>query len=484
MGRHSTGKNNYSLSKGLIALISAVVLLVVAGAAWLLLRDSGSGDGGDAASGDQAQCVAGDLPLPVAAASTSIGEKFVSDYAASTPVVRDYCVKPELVGDLTTAAVYIAPQSPITDKELAAAGRSASTNEPPAVYATPVGVAVAAGGSTSDSPALPSILFPTGEQPEASVIAARHFAGTQEEAVDALNSQRVSTTADAASHQDKAVATAEDAAPEGRTFTPIDGAELVYSAIPLTTTDTVSEEQTRAAQAFAEEAGQAFLDSHGEVKGRTEVGDQVWAAAAPAGGVRVKDPAPADAPAPNSDAVAVGEPVDTLFLLDTSAAMSAYNDAAAAAIDGAVGELTSAGRSVALWNYSSPLSPGATKGYRANVAFTTDADALIGTAARFLNDGQPLTREAVSAAVDYAESEADADAPVRIVLITSGTDDPDNDYPEQALAAAQERGVTLSIVNAGGGGSDPALARAAEFTADAASAEALGPAIRAAAGLK
>ena len=164
--------------------------------------------------------------------------------------------------------------------------------------------------------------------------------------------------------------------------------------------------------------------------------------------------------------------------------MSAYNDAAAAAIDEAVGELTGAGRSVALWNYSSPLSPGATKGYRANVAFTTDADALIGTAARFLNDGQPLTREAVSAAVDYAESEADADAPVRIVLITSGTDDPDNDYPEQALAAAQERGVTLSIVNAGDGGSDPALARAAEFTADAASAEALGPAIRAAAGLK
>lgn len=484
MGRHSTEKNNYSLSKGLTALIVAIALLLVAGAAWLLLRGNSSGDGSDTAAEDQSQCVAGDLSLPVAAASKTVGEQLVSDYAASSPVVRDYCVTPQLVDDITDAAVYIAPESPITDNELSAAGRSAATNEPPAVYATPVGVATPAGATTSEAPALSSILFPTGDQPEASAIAANHLAGTEDEAVKALTNQRTRATAEAAAKQDKAVASAEDAAPEGHTFTPIDGTELVYSAIPLTTTDTVSEEQTRAAQAFADYAGKTFLDIHGDIKDQADVDNKVWAAAAPEGGTRISDSAASEGAGTEAEAATVGEPVDTLFLLDTSTDMWEYNDTAAEAIDGAVDDLTAAGHTVALWNYSSPLSPDANKGYRANVAFTDDAAKLTGTASRFINDGQPLTREAVSAAVDYAETEATAEHPVRIVLITSGTSDTGDDSPVQALAAAKDRGVSLTVVHVGDGETDSALADAAAYTTDAASTDGLAGAIRTAAGLK
>lgn len=482
MGRHSTGKNNYSLSKELIALIVAILLLLAAGAAWLFLRSNSSEDS-SAASGDQQECVAGDLSLPIAAANKAVGEKLISDYAASDPVVRDYCVTPTYEPDVKQAAVYVAPDSAITEDELSAARRSAATNEPPAVYSTPVGYSHS-GETEADAPDVDDILFPTSEQPEAAAIVAATLADSDEDAAAALTSQRTRTTAEAASKQAKIVATAEDSAPEGLTFTPIDGAELVYNAIPLNTSDTVNEEQTRAAQAFADYAGKTFLDSHGEMQETTSISDTVWAAAKPEGGARIADPGEATSNAKSADTGTTQiEATTTLFLLDTSAAMSEYNDSAADVLDGAIGELTGAGHSVALWNYSSPLTAGVNKGYRANVAFTTDSDKLTGTAHRFINDGEPLTREAVSAAVDYAESEASPEKPVRIVLITSGTADSGNDYPTRALAEAKDKGVSLTIVQVGANGTDEALAEAAEFTTDATNADALGPAIRKAAGL-
>lgn len=484
MGRHSTGKNNYSLSKGLIALIVAVIVLLAAIAAWLFLRDNTTGRGTDTAADEQPGCVAGDLPLPIAAANKAVGDTLIEDYAASNPVVRDYCVKPEIVDTIDEAAVYVAPRSPITDNELAAAQRSAATSEPPAVHATTVGVAAPDGDGDTDSPALDTLLFPIDEQPEAAAMVASHLADSDGEAVEALTDQRVGATSDVTAEKKKRVATAEDATPEGFSFTPIDGAELVYSAIPLNTTANVSEEQSRAAQAFADYAGKMFQDSHGGVQEQATVSEEVWAAAAPKGGTRITAQQSATDVDSGQNAEVTGEPANTLFLLDTSEAMSEYNDIAAEAIDDAIGELTSAGHSVALWNYSSPLSPGVNKGHRANVAFTTDQDALTGTASRFINDGTPLTREAISAAVDYAESEATPDQPVRIVLITSGTADSGDTNPEQTLEEAASRGVSLSIVNVGDGEPDSLLGSAAEFTTAATTADQLAPAIRAASGLK
>lgn len=492
MGRHSTGKNNYSLSKEVIAIIVAVALLIAGALALLFLRDNGNGS--DTASGDQAECVSGDLSLPVAAANKAVGEQLIDDYASSNPVVRDYCVKPEYVASIEEAAVYVAPVSPVSNEEISAADRSSSTSEPAAVYASPVGTAAV----DAAAPALETVLFPTAEQPETSALAAQALADSDEAAAKALTDQRVPTVAAAAEDKDKAVATTEDAAPEGLTFTPLEGTELVYAAFPLNTTDAVNEEQTRAAQAFSDYSGKMFIDSHGDADTEpADISEPVWSAAMPEGGKRVTDPAAADNAqgsgdadensdddAENAAAGAPSEPTTTLFLLDTSAAMSEFNDPAAEAIDAAVGEITGAGHEVALWNYSSPLTPGVNKGYRANVGFTGDADSVTGTASRFLNDGQPQTREAVAAAVAYAETVATPEDPVRIVLITSGSSDIAYEYAEQALAEAKDKGVSLTIVRAGDGEPDEKLAEAAEFTTDAASPDDLDAAIRSAAGVK
>lgn len=480
MGRHSTGKNNYSLSKEVIALLVAIALVIAAVVAWLFLRDNGENSAAD----KQAECVSGDLRLPVAAASKSVGEQLIDDYAASNPVVRDYCVKPEYVDTIEEAAVYVAPVSPVTTEEISAADRSSTTNDPVAVYASPVGTAAA----EAAAPALETVLFPTGEQPETSAIVAQALAENDEAAAKALTEQRVQAVASAAGEKDKAVATTEDAAPEGFTFTALDGKELVYAAFPLNTTDEVNEEETRAAQAFSDYSGKMFIDAHGEADTNpADISEPVWSAAKPQGGKRITDPQAVDADQDADDSAAAGspsEPNKTLFLLDTSANMSEFNDPAADVIDAAVGDITGAGHEVALWNYSSPLTPGVTKGYRGNVAFTGDADSVAGTAHRFINDGQPQTREAVGAAVAYAETEATTDAPVRIVLITSGSADAADEYAVQALDEAKDKGVSLSIVRVGDGEADDQLADAAEFTTDATTPDDLDAAIRAAAGLK
>ncbi|WP_296144887.1 vWA domain-containing protein [uncultured Corynebacterium sp.] len=480
MGRHSTGKNNYSLSKEVIALLVAIALVIAAVVAWLFLRDNGENSAAD----EQAECVSGDLRLPVSAASKSVGEQLIDDYAASNPVVRDYCVKPEYVDSIEEAAVYVAPVSPVTTEELSAADRSSTTNDPVAVYASPVGTAAA----DAAAPALETVLFPTGEQPETSAIVAQALAENDETAAKALTEQRVQAVTSAVGEIDKAVATTEDAAPEGFTFTALDGKELVYAAFPLNTTDEVNEEETRAAQAFSDYSGKMFIDAHGEADTNpADVSEPVWSAAKPQGGKRITDPQAVDADQDIDDSAAAGspsEPNKTLFLLDTSANMSEFNDPAAEVIDAAVGDITGAGHEVALWNYSSPLTPGVTKGYRGNVAFTGDADSVTGTAHRFINDGQPQTREAVGAAVAYAETEATTDAPVRIVLITSGSADAADEYAVQALDEAKDKGVSLSIVRVGDGDTDDELADAAEFTTDASTPDDLDAAIRAAAGLK
>lgn len=480
MGRHSTGKNNYSLSKEVIALLVAIALVIAAVVAWLFLRDNGENSAAD----EQAECVSGDLRLPVAAASKSVGEQLIDDYAASKPVVRDYCVKPEYVDSVEEAAVYVAPVSPVTTEEISAADRSSTTNDPVAVYASPVGTAAA----DAAAPALGTVLFPTGEQPETSAIVAQALAENDETAAKALTEQRVQAVTSAVGEIDKAVATTEDAAPEGFAFTPLDGKELVYAAFPLNTTDAVNEEETRAAQAFSDYSGKMFIDAHGEADTNpADVSEPVWSAAKPQGGKRITDPQAVATDQDAEDSASAGspsEPSKTLFLLDTSANMSEFNDPAAEVIDAVVGDITGAGHEVALWNYSSPLTPGVSKGYRANVAFTGDADSVTGTAHRFINDGQPQTREAVGAAVDYAETEATTDAPVRIVLITSGSADAADEYAVQALDEAKDKGVSLSIVRVGGGDTDDELADAAEFTTDASTPDDLDAAIRAAAGLK
>ena len=414
MARHSNGKNNYALSGGAIAVLVAL-LLIVALVLWLIF---GRGESSEEAAGGE--CVSGNLELPVAASDAGVGHAVVDASAETKPVVRDYCVQPVLVDNVADAAVYVAPDTPLTHKTIEDAGRSAAVSDPEVVAEQQVGIA---GEKAAELGAvdLSAVRFPTGEQPSASAVVASKLAGEDAgRAASALKEQRLDPFADYEQTPDTFVATAEDATPEGLVFTPV-AAVVQYAAIPLNAGEHTDENQSRAGQDFTR--SQAKEDV-GEPAG---VDDSVWAAAF--------DTAPAEqAPEKKTEketAQAAGEVAHTLFLLDTSDAMAPFIQPAKDAIGEAAGNVAAQEKMVGLWNYSSPLNEGVTRGYRVNVALTPSAEEVDVAVHRFLTGGVPQTREALSAA---AAASAGGAEPVRIVLVTTGTADAGEDADGTALS--------------------------------------------------
>lgn len=444
MGRHSNGKNNYSLSGGAVfALVAA--LLLVGGAVWFAAN---RGPDSETSASDDKPCVLGDLALPVASSNSVVSLGLIGAYTESKPVVREYCVQPVMVDSLADAAVYIAPATGVTHQELAEAQRTVAVADPATVYADPVGLS---GSTTAARPDLAQIHFPTETAAEsaASAVAAFMLADGPNEAVEALTNQRVSSTDLAKVGDGEWIAVPESARPEGHTFTPLDAA-VEYAAIPLNASGAVDENQARAAQDFARFAAEGFA---AQGPAQPLVPELVWAAAMPSGGATITD----------------GEVHDTLFLLDTSDAMTPYMAAAEDAVGSAARSVAAEGHMVSLWNYSSPLSPGVTQGYRRNVALTPDADEVARVATRFTTGGQPQTREAVRAAVDGV-----APGPTRIVIITTGTADAgegnDDAFVDDIRAAAGD-GVEFSVVHVGEGAKDQALQQLADIHLDVEGAE-------------
>lgn len=464
MARHASGKNNYALSGRAIAALVAVVALIGATGIYAATR------GEDSAEQPAASCVAGDLSLPVAATDESVGRLLVDAYADTHPVVRDYCVQPQLVESVADAAVYIAPNTPVSHQELAQRNRTSAVADPQPVYAQKVGLASKDEVPDASAVEVGAVAFPVNDEPAASALVASVLAGNEQDAVQALTDHRVPGLEQAARTAD-VIATSEGNVPGGYSFSPLD-ASIVYVAIPLTQGDTVTEEQSRAGQDFASSAASRFDGDGGQ---QPTISEMVWAAASPTGGEAITD---------NTDegvAVAEGGPTNTLFLLDTSDAMAPYMDGAQRGISAAAQGVADAERQVALWNYSSPLNPGVVNGYRRNVAMTSDAGEVVGSVNRFLTGGEPMTREAVLAAVSQT---AESGAPARIVVVTSGTaDGGDDEAFADAVTSAAGSDVTVSVVHVGEGQQDEALRRVSSAATIAKSAGDVEPAIAAAAGL-
>ena len=468
MARHSNGKNNYALSGGAIAVLVAL-LLIVALVLWLIF---GRGESSEEAAGGE--CVSGNLELPVAASDAGVGHAVVDAYAETKPVVRDYCVEPVLVDNVADAAVYVAPDTPLTHKTIEDAGRSAAVSDPEVVAEQQVGIAGEKAAELGEVD-LSAVRFPTGEQPSASAVVASKLAGEDAgRAASALKEQRLDPFADYEQTPDTFVATAEDATPEGLVFTPVDAA-VQYAAIPLNAGEHTDENQSRAGQDFAR--SQAKEDV-GEPAG---VDDSVWAAAF--------DTAPAEqAPEKKTEketAQAAGEVAHTLFLLDTSNAMAPFIQPAKDAIGEAAGNVAAQEKMVGLWNYSSPLNEGVTRGYRVNVGLTPAAEEVDVAVHRFLTGGVPQTREALSAA---AAASAGGAEPVRIVLVTTGTADAGEDADGTAFAESiqqyLDQGVEIAVVHVGDGAPDAGVERVAATQAQASTPEELPAALATAVGTK
>lgn len=483
MAKHASGKNNYRLSGELIALLVVLALIAAAVIWWLSTR----GDDADSAAAQPEDCVAGELVLPVAASDKGAGQSLVDAYGASSPVVRDYCVKPQLVDSVADAAVFVAPNTAVTHQSLDSAGRTPAVSDAQPAYSEAVGVAGKDEIKFEDLTA-DKLRFAVSEESAASALVASQVVGNDNDAVQALTDQRIASASELNADAGEYLATAEDAVPEGLKFTPV-GADAVYTAFPLNQNDKVDENQARAGQDFARFASEHF---DGSAKDQPAVSDLVWAAALPAGGEAITADEKEDSDTQNaadpdkaadeagSNAAAL-QPENTLFLLDTSDAMSPYIQPAKDAIANAALELGAQGKQVGLWNYSSPLNPGVVVGYRQNITVSPDADSVAVAVRRFLTGGVPQTRQAVEAA---AGAYGTGDAKTRIVLVTTGTADAGDDNAfENAVRGAAGDKVEITVVRVGEGEADQAVEALSAKAVDAAQADAIEGAVKQASGL-
>nr|WP_289624711.1 vWA domain-containing protein [Corynebacterium afermentans] len=425
--------------------------------------------------------------LPVAASDKGAGQSLVDAYGASSPVVRDYCVKPQLVDSVADAAVFVAPNTAVTHQSLDSAGRTPAVSDAQPAYSEAVGVAGKDEIKFEDLTA-DKLRFAVAEESAASALVASQVVGNGNDAVQALTDQRIASASELNADAGEYLATAEDAVPEGLKFTPV-GADAVYTAFPLNQNDKVDENQARAGQDFARFASEHF---DGSAKDQPAVSDLVWAAALPAGGEAItadekedSDPqnaADADKAADEAGSNAAAlQPENTLFLLDTSDAMSPYIQPAKDAIANAALELGAQGKQVGLWNYSSPLNPGVVVGYRQNITVSPDADSVAVAVRRFLTGGVPQTRQAVEAA---AGAYGTGDAKTRIVLVTTGTADAGDDNAfENAVRGAAGDKVEITVVRVGEGEADQAVEALSAKAVDAAQADAIEGAVKQASGL-
>ena len=118
MGRHATGEANYRIAKKPLVAVLAVLVIIGAVAVWNSFRSAPSVTG--------ATCVKGDVTLAVATDPALMGtvQDLVARFGDSAPVVRDYCVRPQiqLVGsaDMVAAINSAATQQP--DSRLGSVG--------------------------------------------------------------------------------------------------------------------------------------------------------------------------------------------------------------------------------------------------------------------------------------------------------------------------------------------------------------------------
>lgn len=176
---------------------------------------------------------------------------------------------------------------------------------------------------------------------------------------------------------------------------------------------------------------------------------------------------------------------DTLLLMDTSDAVGPIFAPVSNSVADTARALGADGHQVALWNFSSPLTPGVTQGWRSNTGFGS-AEEAANTAVSFGIGGEPQSRSAVLAASRSAAEQAATSGAARVVVVTTGTA---ADMDEQRFSSRLKElqgDATLSVVHVGQGEVDPALKEAADYhtvVKDGTDAEALKKSLAKASGL-
>ena len=462
MGRHSIGSNNLTIAPGVYIFLALLVGISLATCTWV--RTINQKD--DAAQ----DCIRGELTLNVAstAGEKNTATQLIDAYNATKPKVRDYCVTTTLTDNLSEAGAYITAES---DGQVAAAlshaNRSAAGEDWPTAAALKIGLSATQEVNKDN---LGDVSYPVADNAMASALVASSLNNTKEQIVDILNSSKTVTIASAVEKGQSKIVTHEQQIPEGYTFTEIANLTQPVRIVPLNATQTVNEEVIRAGTDF----GTASVNE--EAAKATTTKTALTAIAALGTFDSTENPTPptsaAASPSSTQHSAAANKPLETLYLLDTSEAMGATTSTGGtwfAATSNAIAEVApqvgEAGQTVAIWNYSSPLNPGVTQGWRRNVNFDAQDTgwSVASRAVGFSTGGTRHTRSALVAALKYSADYAKARSKqVRVVLITTGNDDDlDVSTVTNEITAAKNAGVELDIIHVGSGDPDQAIMDAA-----------------------
>lgn len=483
MGKHSSGEQNYSIAKGPLIGLLAVLLLVITVVIWLNVKSDNSADHQAANS----QCSRGDLNLLVATDPANVGQvqKLVEAYGNSNPVVKDYCVRPQItvegsqailesLGKENTHGINVPPGVWIpADKVFVdrAKEQKRIAVEDPRAWLKPIQAGVAVRQDRADEFATSTwtqlaeqkIATPGDSDAALSAIANDALGGGTSAATmraglgaEFTANSLLSQIADGTSKLDGVAATKPmlDMAGKGLKLVIPDGSpQLNAPIVAFGSGGPITENVARASADFAKFAEQSDLantDSHeSSMKGTSLdllpvlAGMKTDPQALPG-----SNPSSANAAAP----AAMNGPGSSLVLVDASETVDI--PAIARTVSPLLADAArDAGHRVAVWNYSSPQTEGVVNSVRSNVLFadgSNGVDDSVGTLNSISSVGKPWLWRSLQPTYEYAVATYAAGMPNRIVLITTGKDDSGDDAKQAAEAIKQlmtkEKPVAIEVV--------------------------------------
>lgn len=463
MGRHSTGLSPKKkvAPQLILALIATVVVVAVFSTSFYLWNGARSRAADERAVSD---CIQGQLKVPVEVspdAPHSVDD-ILDGFVKANPVIKDYCI--ELTRSTPGALLITTGNTSTINYDLDQRGMSPAQTEWAVVAASRVGVGVRRGSevpaSWADVPVDSTAYngsFSLGARLAAVLV--RESTNTIDAALGAVadGSMPMMFPEEPTSDTDYILASEDDTQPDGFSFHQVADTVVPFYSVALNAGGGITEEQARVASAIqgyvlsqvpvqlsaAEKQSIVDLDS-GTALSR----------ALALGGGQQQDGSSADASESSDTGASAPAHQDTLLLLDTSTAMAEFLPAQVEALKKRAAEVVSNGHKVALWNYSSPLNPGVTQGWRNNVSFTDDLSLINATLDGFQTGGLPQTRPAL---INAMQATADHGGGQVYLVTTGSVGFYDDDSFSQMLDAFNDSAVTVAAQHVGPGADDKVL---------------------------
>lgn len=463
MGRHSTGLSPKKkvAPQLILALIATVVVVAVFSTSFYLWNGARSRAADERAVSD---CIQGQLKVPVEVspdAPHSVDD-ILDGFVKANPVVKDYCI--ELTRSTPGALLITTGNTSTINYDLDQSGMSPAQTEWAVVAASRVGVGVRQGAKVPKTWAdvAPDSTAYNGSfslGPRLAAVLVRESTDTIDAALGAVadGSMPLMFPEEPSSDTSYILADEDDKLPDGFDFHQVADTVVPFYSVALNAGGGISEEQARVASAI-----QGYVLSQvpvqlsaGEKQSIVDLDSGTALSRALAlGGGQQQDGSSADASESSDTGASAPAHQDTLLLLDTSTAMAEFLPAQVEALKKRAAEVVSNGHKVALWNYSSPLNPGVTQGWRNNVAFTDDLSLIDATLDGFQTGGLSQTRPAL---INAMQATADHGGGQVYLVTTGSVGFYDDDSFSQMLDAFNDAAVTVAAQHVGPGAHDKVL---------------------------